>query len=204
MNSGSNYERGKLGYRKLHAKTQDHSIWAQCGCRDMHAKVDWPTLIVFYTAEEIQVCILVSSKRVFSSTCAFTHKFKKVHWFEISLSSADATLLSLEKWTLLLPTKELYPWGTGTSVGKDKHGLSIGSVKVKHERNAIMQHRASHVPVFKLHPVQLPIEPPLPVHTTTQPQWCHNVVGYDEGCHVARQPITSSVQFFCLFMELYY
>ena len=25
-----------------------------------------------------------------------------------------------------------------------------------------------------------------------------DVVGYDEGCHVARQPITSSVQFFLL------
>ena len=24
-----------------------------------------------------------------------------------------------------------------------------------------MQHRASHAPVFKLHPVQLPVEPPL-------------------------------------------
>ena len=46
----------------------------------------------------------------------------------------------------------LYP--RGTSVGK-------GSAKVKHERNAIMQHHASHAPVFKLHPVQLPVEPPL-------------------------------------------
>jgi len=47
----------------------------------------------------------------------------------------------------------------GTSVGKDKHSLSIGSAKFKHERNAIMQHQ----PVFKLqlHPVQLPVKPPL-------------------------------------------
>ena len=49
----------------------------------------------------------------------------------------------------------------GTSTGKDKHGqsigLSIGSAKFKHERNAIMQHQ----PVFKLHPVQLPVDPPL-------------------------------------------
>jgi len=42
-------------------------------------------------------------------------------------------------------------------IGKDKHGLSISSVKFKHERNVIMQHQ----PVFKLHLVQLPVEPPL-------------------------------------------
>ena len=55
------------------------------------------------------------------------------------------------------PNNALYPWGT--SVGKDKHGLSIGlstgSANFKHERNAIMPHQ----PVFKLHPVQLPVEP---------------------------------------------
>ena len=54
----------------------------------------------------------------------------------------------------------LYHWGT--SVGKDKHGLSIGSAKFKHKRKAIMQHQ----PVFKLHLVQLPslpVKPPLPV-----------------------------------------
>ena len=28
----------------------------------------------------------------------------------------------------------------------------------------MQQHRASHAPVFKLHPVQLPVEPPLPVY----------------------------------------
>ena len=28
-----------------------------------------------------------------------------------------------------------------------------------------MQHRASHAPVFKLHPVQLPVEPPLDRNT---------------------------------------
>jgi len=56
----------------------------------------------------------------------------------------------------MLANNALYPWGT--SVGKDKHGLSIGltigSAKFKHKRNAIM-------PVFKLHPVRLPVEPPL-------------------------------------------
>jgi len=68
---------------------------------------------------------------------------------------------SLDSPDNMLTNNVLYPSGTGTSVGKDKHGLSIGSAKVKHERNAIMQHRASHAPVFKLHPVQLPVEPPL-------------------------------------------
>ena len=65
---------------------------------------------------------------------------------------------SLDSPDNMLTNNALYPWGT--SVGKDKHGLSIGSAKVKHERNAIMQHRANHAPVFKLHPVQLPVEPP--------------------------------------------
>ena len=58
-------------------------------------------------------------------------------------------------------TPEVY-----TSIGKDKHslsiGLSIGSVKFKHERNAIMQHQ----PVFKLRPVWLPVKRPQ-VHEAT-------------------------------------
>jgi len=66
---------------------------------------------------------------------------------------------SLDSSDNMLTNNALYPWGT--SIGKDKHGLSIGltigSVKIKHERNAIMQHQ----PVFKLHPVRLPVEPSL-------------------------------------------
>ena len=66
---------------------------------------------------------------------------------------------SLDSPDNMLANNALYPWGT--SVGKDKHGLSIGlsigSARFKHERNAIMQHQ----PVFKLHPVRLPVEPPL-------------------------------------------
>jgi len=34
----------------------------------------------------------------------------------------------------MLTNNVLYPWGT--SVGKDKHGLSIGSAKVKHDRKS--------------------------------------------------------------------
>ena len=45
---------------------------------------------------------------------------------------------SLDSPDNMLTNNVLYP--RGTSVGKDKHGLSIGSAKVKHERNAIMQH----------------------------------------------------------------
>ena len=56
-------------------------------------------------------------------------------------------------------------------VGKNKHGLSIGlsigSAKFKHERNAIMQHQ----PVFKLHLVQLPVKPPLGA-TWHSLSWC--------------------------------
>ena len=48
---------------------------------------------------------------------------------------------SLDSPDNMLTNNALYPWGT--SIGKDKHGLSIGSAKFKHERNAIMQHRAS-------------------------------------------------------------
>ena len=66
---------------------------------------------------------------------------------------------SLDSPDNMLKNNALYP--SGTSVGKDKHslsvGISIGSAKLKHKRNAIMQHQ----PVFKLHPVQLPVEPPL-------------------------------------------
>jgi len=67
---------------------------------------------------------------------------------------------SLDSPDNILTNNALYPWGT--SVGKDKHGLSIGlgigSVKFKHERNAIMQHQ----PVFKLS-----------TQTSTPPcKWC--------------------------------
>ena len=59
----------------------------------------------------------------------------------------------------MLTNDALYP--SGIRVGKDKRGLSIGlsiaSAKFKHKRNAIMQHQ----PIFKLHPVRLPFEPPL-------------------------------------------
>ena len=59
----------------------------------------------------------------------------------------------------MLTNDALYP--SGIRIGKDKRGLSIGlsiaSAKFKHKRNAIMQHQ----PIFKLHPVRLPFEPPL-------------------------------------------
>jgi len=63
----------------------------------------------------------------------------------------------------MLASNALYP-GVA-NVGKDKHGLSIGisicSAKFKHEGDAIMQHQ----PVFKLHPVRLPVKPPLGPYT---------------------------------------
>jgi len=66
---------------------------------------------------------------------------------------------SLDSPDNMLTNNVLYPWSI--SVGKDKHSLSIGisicSAKFKHERNAIMQRQ----PVFKLHPVRLPVELPL-------------------------------------------
>ena len=66
---------------------------------------------------------------------------------------------SLDSPDNMLTNDALYP--RDTSVGKDEHslsiGLSIGSAKFKHERNAVMQHQ----PVFKLHPLRLPVEPPL-------------------------------------------
>ena len=81
---------------------------------------------------------------------AFSPLYPKA--FIIVINSLDST-------DYMLTNNALYPWGT--SVGKDKHGLSIGltigSVKIKHERNAIMQHQ----PVFKLHPIRLPVEPSL-------------------------------------------
>ena len=49
---------------------------------------------------------------------------------------------SLDSPDNMLTNNALYPWGT--SVGKDKHSLSIGSAKFKHERNAIMQHQPCH------------------------------------------------------------
>jgi len=69
------------------------------------------------------------------------------------------SILWIHQTIIMLTNNALYPWGT--SIGKDKHSLSIGlsidSAKFKHERNAIMQHQ----PVFKLHPVRLPVELPL-------------------------------------------
>jgi len=66
---------------------------------------------------------------------------------------------SLDSPDNMLASNALYP-GVA-NVGKDKHGLSIGisicSAKFKHEGDAIMQHQ----PVFKLHPVRLPVKPPL-------------------------------------------
>ena len=49
---------------------------------------------------------------------------------------------SLDSSDNMLTNNALYPWRT--SVGKDKHSLSIGSAKFKHERNAIMQHQPCH------------------------------------------------------------
>ena len=53
---------------------------------------------------------------------------------------------SLDSPDNMLTNNEIYPWHT--SVGKDKHslsiGLSIGTTKFKHERNAIMQHQPCH------------------------------------------------------------
>jgi len=96
----------------------------------------------------------------------------------------------------MLTNNALYPWGT--SVGKDKHGLSIGisicSVKFKHERNAIMQHQ----PVFKLHPVRLPVEPPQmwsPQRSqcnSTQVTWSHH------SCiHLLSQPTLACASVAC-------
>ena len=49
---------------------------------------------------------------------------------------------SLDSPDNMLTNNALYPWGT--SAGEDKHSLSIGSAKFKHERNAIIQHQPCH------------------------------------------------------------
>jgi len=97
---------------------------------------------------------------------------------------------SLDSPDNMLTNNALYPWGTNT--GKDKRGLSIGisicSAKFKHKKNAIMQHQ----PVFKLHLVQLPVEPPLSFNSFEKELHnCSNTVG-EWRTHHQRWPAPAS------------
>ena len=121
------------------------------------ARLGFPWLISFIVPEEVR---RRQGQKVINEMITCLYKPNGYHSYlrlfhRCTPRAFIIVINSLDSPGNMLTNNALYPWGT--SIGKDKHGLSIGSAKFKHERNAIVQHQ----PVYKLHPIWLPVEPPL-------------------------------------------